>query len=153
MKNITKTATQKALEFKRQELKDIKATAKRAQAAFRKDVAKLRDEMKAMRVDIKTDKSDDRMYRKQVMADQKALRKEKRAQKLAARQEAKAAKAATRAAVKAARIDAIQAKLDALKNSVGIQAKKPSPVTVKMGSGTMLEHIEQMASMMPRGRA
>ena len=49
MKNTTKTATQKALEFKREELKDIKATAKRAQSQLKKDVAALRYEMKTLR--------------------------------------------------------------------------------------------------------
>ena len=37
MKNTTKSATQVALEIKRQELKDIKAAAKRAQADLKKN--------------------------------------------------------------------------------------------------------------------
>jgi len=148
MKNTTKTATQKALEFKRQELKDIKATAKRAQSQLKKDVATLRYEMKTLRANVKSDKSDDRQYRKQAVIDRKAARKEIRDNIIAARLQkrgervlkasdrlnARSEKAAARAAAKAARIDALLAKLEALKNPVGIQArkasKKPSKVTI-----------------------
>jgi hypothetical protein len=138
MKNTTKTATQKALEFKRQELKDIKATAKRAQSQLKKDVATLRYEMKTLRANVKSDKADDRQYRKQAVIDRKAARKAVRDDIIAARLQkrgervlkaserlnARSEKAAARAAKKAARIDAIQAKLDSLKNPVGIHAKK-----------------------------
>ena len=148
MKNTTKTATQKALEFKREELKDIKATAKRAQSQLKKDVAALRYEMKTLRANVKSDKADDRQYRKQAVIDRKAARKAvrdniiaarllkrgERVLKMSDRLNARSEKAAARAAKKAARIDAIQAKLDSLKNPVGINAKKaakkPSKVTI-----------------------
>ena len=78
------------------------------------------------------------MYRKQVRADLKtvkklardekaaarALKRGERVLKASARLNAKSEKAARVAAAKAARIDAIQAKLDALKNPVGVAAKK-----------------------------
>ena len=107
-----KTETQKALEIKRQELKDIKDAGKRAQSQLKKDVASIRNVMKTLRENVKTDKSDDRFYRKQVIADRKM----------------------ERAAAKATRIAAMEEKLEALKNPVGIKAKKaakkPSKVTI-----------------------
>jgi len=148
MKKTTKSATQVALEFKRQELKDIKAAAKRAQADLKKDVASLRYEMKTLRENVKTDKSDDRQYRKQAVIDRKAARKavrddiiaarlQKRGSRvlaMSARMNAISEKRAVRAAAKAARIDALLAKVEALKNPVGVQArkaaKKPSKVTI-----------------------
>jgi len=148
MKNVTKTATQKALEFKRQELKDIKATAKRAQSQLKKDVATLRYEMKTLRANVKSDKADDRQYRKQAVIDRKAARKAIRDDIIAARLQkrgervlkasdrlnARSEKAAARELRRIGRVEALEAKLAAIKNPVGIQArkaaKKPSKVTI-----------------------
>jgi hypothetical protein len=148
MKNTMKTNTQKALEFKRQELKDIKAAAKRAQADLRADVAKLLYEMKTLRKNVMTDKSADRLARKEKIADRRTVIKLQREEKAAARAQKRGSrvlamsarmnaiseKRAVRAAAKAARIDALLAQVEALKNPVGVAAKKaakkPSKVTI-----------------------
>ena len=141
MKNTTKTATQVALEFKREELKDIKAAAKRAAVDLKKATATLRYEIKTLRENVKTDKTNFKIARKVAAAKIKAEKKDARAMKAnqrrinkALKADARIQKAAERAAKKAARIDAIQAKLDALKNPIGIHAKKaakkPSKVTI-----------------------
>lgn len=126
-----KTATQVALEKTRQELKDIKAAAKRAAVDLKKATATLRYEIKMLRTNVKTDNTNFKIARKVAAAKIKVEKNTARVMKANQRRINKALKtderlqkAATLAAKKAARIDAIQAKLDALKNPVGIHAKK-----------------------------
>ncbi len=151
MKTTTKTASQVALENTRQELKDIKAAARLAAVDLKKNVATLRYEMKKMRENIKTDKKDERNIRKIVIADHKLARATKKAEKIDARDRKRIArvqkanmradekriKRDLRSAAKAARVTALEAKLEALKNPVGIAAKKaakkPSKVVITTG--------------------
>jgi hypothetical protein len=113
--------------------------------------------MKTLREEVKTDKSRDRFYRKQVIADRKMERAAAKAQKVSARVEKrgqrvlamsarlneKSEKRAFRAAAKATRIAAMEAKLQALKNPVGIAAKKaakkPSKVVTIINPTAALE--------------
>ena len=116
-----KTATQVTLEFKREELKDIKATAKRAQSQLKKDVATLRYEIKLLRTNVKTDNTNFKIAAAKIKAEKKA-----------------------------ARIDAIQAKLDALKNPIGIHAKKaakkPSKVTIVNPAAALIAVMNKKAA-------
>ena len=164
MKNTTKTATQKALEFKREELKDIKATAKRAQSQLKKDVAALRDEMKTLRANVKSDKADDRHYRKQAVIDRKAARKAvrdniiaarllkrgERVLKMSDRLNARSEKAAARELRRIGRVEALEAKLAAIKNPVGIQARKASK---KPGKVTIVNPLAALDAAMNRKAA
>ena len=126
-----KTATQVALEKTRQELKDIKAAGKRAAVDLKKTTATLRYKIKMLRTNVKTDNTNFKIARKVAAAKIKAEKKDarllkanQRAANKALKADERRQKAATLAAKKAARINAIQAKLDALKNPVGIHAKK-----------------------------
>ena len=148
MKNTTKTSTQVAVEFKRQELFDVKAAAKRAQAQLKKDVATLRYEMKELLLNVKMDKAGAKVVRKQAIVERKRVRAAVKAEKVAARVQKrgervlamsarlneKSEKRAVRAAAKVARIAAMEAKLNALRNPSGTAAKKaskkPSKVTI-----------------------
>ena len=157
MKNTTKTATQKALEFKREELKDIKATAKRAQSQLKKDVAALRYEMKTLRANVMSDKADDRQYRKQAVIDRKAARKAVRDNIIAARLlkrsdrlNARSEKAAARELRRIGRVEALEAKLAAIKNPVGIQARKASK---KPGKVTIVNPLAALDAAMNRKAA
>ena len=152
-----KTATQVALENTRQELKDIKAAAKRAAVDLKKATATLRYEIKMLRTNVKTDNTNFKIARKVTAAKIKAEKNAARVMKANQRRINKALKtderlqkAATLAAKKAARIDAIQAKLDALKNPIGIHAKKaakkPSKVTIVNPAAALIAVMNKKAA-------
>ena len=152
-----KTATQVALEKTRQELKDIKAAGKRAAVDLKKATATLRYEIKTLRTNVKTDNTNFKIARKAAAAkikaekkDARVLKANQRAANKALKADARLQKAATRAAAKAARIDAIQAKLDALKNPIGIHAKKaakkPSKVTIVNPAAALIAVMNKKAA-------